>query len=805
MSPSARRLNHDDLRWTCPKLDYEGLDPASAPFLGQERAIRSLRLGMDIHAPGYHIFVSGLTGTGRGSMVKQLLQELQTECHAVPDRCFVHNPKDPWRPMLLCFESGSGQRFQEEIGQFGRDFLGALPRTLASAALNSRRQAIREAHQAKAAAAQKQLVESCKQRGHSLVTYEENGEPDVFPVFEEEAVAPEQLSNLVREGKLSESQVSELEAARAELLQLLGETRMQLQVLEAEQTRRILEIEREAAGRLLDRLLAALREHWSGERVQAWFDDVRSSILDKLPRLHAFAVSEQAVKLADSGAIGGLEVKLLAHGSSAPLELVYERRSALEAARSWMRASCPIIYESNPTAENLFGTVLGTGGEHVSLAQIHPGSLLRAEGGYLILKLADVLRQPTVWEQLKSTLKSGLVEIRGVDRLGEPVSPLLPEPVPIDVKVILIGEPGSYDYLAYQDSEFLKVFKVHAEFDTTLSLDDDGLEHYVRQIKRLVQSEKLLLPSGEGLAAIAEQGRRMAGAGDRLSARFGRLSDLYREAAHHALGRKSEQVEREDVLKAERERRGRHALPEEHYLRSVERGTYVLQLEGSVVGQINGLSVLDKGTFAYGRPSRVTVRVGVGSSGIVDIEREADLSGSIYDKGVQILSGLLHGLFAKDTPLALHATMCFEQSYSGIDGDSASGAELFALISALSGLPLDQGIAVTGAIDQFGRIQAIGGVNEKIEGFFEVCSRRGLTGMQGVLIPESNAGELMLDPRIVEAVREERFAIYTMRDFREGLEMLTGHPAGSAREEGSVLGRAAKRLRQLAGHAQSQK
>jgi predicted ATP-dependent protease len=770
MSRTTRRLLPEQLRWCCAEVPYDDVEPAAAPFLGQDRAIRALQLGMEIRAPGYHIFVSGLTGTGRGRTVQHLIEKLQVQCRPIPDRCFVHDPEDPWRPLLLRFDAGQGQLFKEDVAQFGRNLLASLPRTLSSAALNARRQGIRDEFQARAQEAQAQLLAACQSNGHALVTYEENGEPDVFPVVGEDTVAPEQLVNLVREGKLDAEQAKQLEAARAQLLERLGETRLRLQALEVERTRRTTELDREAAKLLLARLLAPLRARWQGEDAREWFAKLQGSMIENLTSLHAFALSDQAIEAADQGGIRSLEVKLLPRSlplERKPLDPPYAAPASVgEAAREFIQASCPVLYESDPSWENVFGSILG-GGEVPSLGQIHSGSLLRAEGGYLILKLSDVLQQPGVWEQLKIALKSEQLQIRSLDRgRGEASSPLLPAPVPVDVKVVLIGEPGSFDVLAHQDPEFLKVFKVHAEFDTTIPLDDEGLQLYARQVKKLVQQEELLPPSGDGLAALAEEGRRLAGYGDRLSARFGRLSDLYREASHHARARRVERVEREDIHEAERGRRGRHALPEEQYLRGVERGLYVLELQGRRVGQVNGLVVLDKGTFAYGRPSRVTARVAVGNE-LISIERESEMSGPIYEKGVQILSGLLHGLFGGSSSLALHATLCFEQSYSGVDGDSASSTELFALLSALSGVPIDQGIAVTGAIDQFGRIQAIGGVNEKIEGFFEVCSRQGLTGDQGVLIPSSNVPELMLAPEIVEAVREERFGIFAMEDYRE--------------------------------------
>ena len=441
-----------------------------------------------------------------------------------------------------------------------------------------------------------------------------------------------------------------------------------------------------------------------------------------------------------------------------------------------------MVAETSPTFANLFGTIeMPRDGQSSGLASIHAGALLRADGGYLVLRAADVLSEPGVWGQLKRALKSGKLEIREFDPgSGATVGALQPEAIPLDIKVVMIGEPGVYEQLAAEDPQFLQTFKVHAEFDTTVPCDDDNLRRYADFLAFLSRDEELAPFAPDAAAAVAELGARIAGRRDRLTTRFGEIADVAREASLACQRAGLAAVSRQNVREAWLAREHRLDLAREQVGRDLRDGYLLVRTQGRAVGQINGLTVVDTGTFAFGKPGRITVSTGValkGRSRVVNIEREADLSGPVHDKGIMILAGYMLDRFAQDGPLALQATIAFEQNYGGVDGDSASSAELYALLSSLAKVPLHQGIGVTGSVNQKGEVQAVSAVNEKIEGFFRACRDGGLTGDQGALIPTVNIPDLMLDDEVLEAVDRGQFRVWAIDRVEEGLRILTGMKA----------------------------
>ncbi|HDN79541.1 MAG TPA: Lon protease family protein, partial [Chloroflexi bacterium] len=467
----------------------------------------------------------------------------------------------------------------------------------------------------------------------------------------------------------------------------------------------------------------------------------------------------------------------------------------------------PVVIELNPTYVNLMGRIekeamFGTLITDFTL--IKAGALHRANGGYLVIQVEDLLRNPYSWQGLKLALANGKIIIEEIgERLGFITTKTLqPEPIPLDVKVVLIGSPVLYHYLYNLDEEFKELFKVKADFDTRMDRNEENIKAYCAFICGICQKENLLPFENSGMAKIVEYGSRLAGDQDKLSTRFADIADIIREAHFWASREGATSVKAEHVQKALAEKVYRSNLVQERVREMIEKGTILIDTEGEVVGQVNGLSVVSLGDFTFGKPTRITATIGVGKEGIVDIERETKLGGPIHTKGVLILTGYLIQKYAQDKPLTLAARLVFEQSYEGVEGDSASAAEVFALLSALSGLPIKQGIAVTGSLDQKGRIQAIGGVNEKIEGFFEICKAKGLNGEQGVIIPRSNLRHLMLKEEVVEAVKEGKFHIYAIETVDEGIEILTGVKAGKRLEDGafekdSVNYLVDKRLREL--------
>ncbi|MCA8976963.1 MAG: AAA family ATPase, partial [Planctomycetes bacterium] len=470
-------------------------------------------------------------------------------------------------------------------------------------------------------------------------------------------------------------------------------------------------------------------------------------------------------------------------------------------AKTSFNDACPVIIENNPTYTNLFGSIAApTDGSMPGPQHVHGGAMLRADGGYLVLRCLDVLGEPGVWPQLKRTLQTGMLEIREFDpSAGAPTGGLQPEAIPIDLKVVLIGEPGVYEHLAAEDIQFPQIFKIHAEFDGTIPVNKRNLSRYADYLQWLIGREQLLPFAGEAMAAVAEYGARAAGRRDRMITRYSELGDLAREASH--LGREdaAATVSRHHVEQAVALRRRRHDLPQELTERDYSAGYMRLSTSGDTVGQINALTVLDTGTIEFGRPCRITCNSGIAvpqRSGLINIEGLANLSGPIHDKGVMILEGFLLQEFGREGPLCMQATICFEQLYNGVDGDSASLAQLLALLSSLASVPLHQHLAITGSVNQKGEVQAVGGVNEKIEGFFRLCRTRRLTGRQGVVLPQANCGDLMLDRDVVEAVARGEFHVYPVSDLRQAIERYTDRGGDEViARAGAVL----QRFRELAG------
>jgi predicted ATP-dependent protease len=467
----------------------------------------------------------------------------------------------------------------------------------------------------------------------------------------------------------------------------------------------------------------------------------------------------------------------------------------------------PVVMETEPTYTNMFGTIertlLPSGESTTSFMRIRAGSLLRANGGYLVVNAEDVLMEPRVWPGLKRALRYRRVQIQAWESVVFGAAVLKPEPVPLDVKVLVIGDRAIYDLLYRRDADFPKIFKVLADFDRVISKTPEHASDLLSVLQKVAGEEGLLPFDRSGMAALLEQAVHLGSWRRRFSSRFSDLADLQREADYQARRDGAETIERRHVIAADQARKRRHGLTEDRIHELINDGVVHVASSGEVVGQVNGLAVYDLGHHRFGKPSRITASIGLGREGVINIERQAGLSGPTHDKGVSILTGFLRGTFARKVPLTMACSITFEQSYGGIDGDSASSTEIYAILSALSGLPLKQSIAVTGSVDQHGRIQAIGGVNEKVEGFFRVCSTRGLNGEQGVMIPHSNVGDLQLTSEVVEAVRDGSFNVWAVDAVEDGIELLTGIRAGEwTDEEGwtkdSVYGRCLAKLESMA-------
>lgn len=790
---SKTALSPSQLRWTCPPIAPTSRNPGLTALLGQERPLEALRTGLNLYAPGYHVFVSGTVGAGRTRLVCDLIERGRPVCRPVPDRVFVSNFVEPNRPRLLTLARGQGTAFRDETRALVRDLQESLRVALRSRTHQVSHDLVLQSGEEREKRLMSALDRQARKEGFRLVQFPGAGGgmmADIYPEIEGEAVNPEAIRELVSQGKVSHSAYVKLRARRDRLMDRLEEVTDRLLKIHKDIETERRRMDSQVAERVVDSQLRPFRQRWSQEGVGEFLNGLREAILQDLePWLTQDAPPDAAAEAQAAAGEGA------APPPPPPLREEPLRFLGVEVhvVKSQADDACPLVVETHPTYANLFGVVESSREGAPSLAQVHPGALLRADGGYLVLRLNEIMVEPGVWAQLKRALKVGRVEIREFDpNSGVTSGSLQPEAVPIDIKVVLIGDLGTYETLAVEDPQFLQTFKVHAEFDTVLPATKGNMRRYANLIDWFRRREGLLPFSGQANAAVVEHGARLAGRQDRLSARYGELADLAREASFLARGEAAAQVTRAHVEAAELARERRADLTREAVEREFRDGYLLVQTQGSQIGQVNALTVLESDGMAFGKPSRITAAVGVGApehAGVVNIEREAELSGPLHDKGVMILQGYLLQHFAKEQPLNLRATICFEQTYGGVDGDSATVAELCALLSSLAGLPLRQGLGITGSMNQLGQIQAVSGVNEKIQGFFRLCRsqglrRRGGPGQSpGVIIPKVNVKDLMLPAELVEAVNAGRFCIHAVERAEEVMALLSDRDPEQVREQ----------------------
>lgn len=766
------RIAGRQLRWTCPPLRPSGKPPTAAFLLGQDRAMAALRTGLSIHAPGYNLFVSGLMGSGRTAVVELLLRDIQPVCRRVPDRVFVPNFREPNRPLLVSLPPGRAMAFRDELQDLGRSLHQALQAALRARPHRMSRRVVLRASGGRERRIMDALQRQAQKQGCALVRFQAQSgasTADIYPVVDGEPITLDALSALVLEGKVTEDQRDLLLRHREQLLERLEEVNERVREEQQRIAGELRAMDRQLAWKVLRAHANEFQRRWAEPAVADWLDAAGEFLERHLQQFVALDLEH------GDGDEDGKEGELPAPPASEQRFVEFEAR----VVKTSVNDACPVVIETNPTFGNLFGTIseplegVPPGPQHV-----HPGALLRAEGGYLVLRCIDVLREPGVWSYFKRTLQTGKLEIRDFDQsAGAQVGGLQPEAIPLDIKVVLIGEPGVYEQLAAEDPQFPQIFKIHAEFDGTIPVNKANLTRYADYLQWLCQAERLLPFAPDAMAAVAEYGARAAGRRDRLITRYSELGDLAREASHVCQQGGGDLVGRAQVEQAVQMRRQRHDLAQELTERDYASGYMRLSTSGVAIGQINALTVLDTGTIEFGRPCRITCNSGVAvaqRSGLVNIEGLANLSGPIHDKGVMILEGYLLQEFGNDGPLCMQATICFEQLYNGVEGDSASLAQLLALLSSVGAVPLLQGYAITGSVNQKGEVQAVAAVNEKIEGFFRLCKARGLTGVQGVVLPRANAGDLMLDRDVVEAVERGEFAVHAIASVGDAIRILTG-------------------------------
>lgn len=765
-------LTPDKLRWTCcpDTIPVASTNEARAceEIIGQERALRAIQTGLDIKSLGYNVFIAGMVGTGRTTTVKQLLEPLEKGDKTPDDILYVNNFKYPDEPVLIMLPSGQGKLFDEAMTRLIDMLRTNIPNLLKSPYYTEKRDAIVESQQKKQRDILKRFEEETAEQGFSVIQVQMGmfTRPDLIPVLEGQPIPFAKIEGLVKEKKISKETLETLKAKYEELTAKLEDIFEKLKEID-EETRTLLRgWDEESIAPMIKGAIDEVRARFAFPKIGAYLDEVEKALV-KMIDLFKNQKKEDKEQVEN---FQEYRVNLLVDNSD--------------------QHGPPVIMETNPNYVNLFGSIEATysraGMGQTDFTMIKAGSFLKANGGYLVINALDALVEPGVWATLKRTLRNQIFEIQNYLQMYLFSSARLkPESIKSDVKVVMIGDASIYNLLYFMDEDFKKIFKIKAEFDSEMEKGEKAVGDYVRFIKKICDDDGLLPLDKDGIAALIEYATRIAGRQRKLSTRFHVIADVIRESSYWAGKDKKPAVGRDDVEKAIRERFERVSLIDDKIQEMIEEGTILIDTEGAVVGQVNGLSVYDMGQFMFGKPARITARTAMGRAGVINIEREADLSGPTHNKGVLILGGYLRGKYATKKPLSLSASLAFEQSYGGVDGDSASSTEVYAILSSLSGLPLRQDLAVTGSLNQKGEIQPIGGVNEKIEGFFDVCKARGLTGTQGVLIPHQNAQNLMLRSDVVAAVREGKFHVYPVRRIDEGIEILTGVEAGPAREDGS--------------------
>jgi len=742
--------------------------------VGQERALAAIDLGLDIRIQGYNIFAVGPTGTGRMMAVLSRAKEAAARQPTPSDWCYVYNFDEARRPVALRLPPGSGNDFANEIEELIQTCKQEIPRAFESDAYEHRKEEQIGDVQAKRDQVLRALDQEARAEG-LMIQATPMGIITV-PLLNGKPMSREQFEELPEEEK--ESLSKKMEDFRERIAEGLTQARQ----LEKEAKRRVEELDAEIAMMTIGHRFDDLKAKYQGETgVVTHLDRMAKDIVEHLDEVRQ-AEQQQGEGQQQEGMPSRYRVNVLVTNRD---------------------GGAPVIQEESPTYYNLMGKLEYrpvAGGAVTDFTLVKPGAFHRANGGYLILRVLDVLMNPFAWEALKRTLRSreAVIENIGEQFTPIPAATLIPQPIPLDLKVILVGSTYLYFLLYHLDEDFGKLFKVKADFDVDMAASADANRQYAEYMATHSRENRLRDLRKDAAAAMIEFGMRMASDQEKLSTRFTAIADMLTEADYWAGRAGSDVITADHVQQALEQREYRSRRIADRLFEFIRRGDLIVDVSGAVIGQVNGLAVMDMGDHAFGRPSRITARITPGRAGLINIEREARLGGDILHKAVMILTGYLAGTYASEAPLSLTASLSFEQSYDMVEGDSASCAELYTILSALADAPIRQGIAVTGSMDQSGNVQPIGGANQKIEGFFTTCKLKGITGKQGVIVPRQNVKNLMLKPEVVEAVKAGQFHVWAVSGIAEGIEILTGIPAGSPQETDTIHGRVAAKLRKFA-------
>ncbi len=772
--PPVTEVPAEKLRWRCTPgmlhiADMGEVKP-SRSIIGQDRALRAIQVGLEMKHYGYNIFVTGHPGTGRMTAIQRMLHEFEGRKIPLTDKVYVHNFRNTDAPIMLVFPAGLGTAFKADMAAFLDDLRKSIPAVFESRRYVEQRKGMLEHFQDRQRIVLKDFEKKVKGKGFEVVQVQggATNRPEIAPVIEGNPVGMDQIQLKVDAGELSREEFNRLTAEQGELEGQMDIVMREMRNIERRAKKSLDDLNHKIMVPVVEELLDEIREKFRAVGLEDYLGEVRKSILDNLARFHQ--------KEEQTASVLGVQVPR-------DEDTFYEFDVNVIADNAAVRGA-PVVLEKNPRYKNLFGTidreVDRNGVWRSDFTLIKAGSIVKADGGYLVLNALDAFSEPGVWNTLKRVLRNRQIEIQPPESgfLGSS-SALKPQAIDLDVKVIMIGDSPMYQVLYEYDEDFKKIFKIRADFDTEMQNEEKSIHSYLSFIKTMCEREGLCPFDPSALCEVVEYGVRLAGRQNKLSTRFSVLADVLREANYWAGRENAVEVTADHVRMAINERIERVKLVEEKIQEMIDDGSILIDTGGKVVGQVNGLSVYQTGEHEFGKPARITAKTAVGRSGIINIERESSMSGPSHNKGVLILGGYLRGKYAQKRPLELSASLAFEQSYSGVDGDSASSSEIYAILSSLSGVPIDQGFAVTGSVNQHGDIQPIGGVNLKIEGFFDCCRARGLTGKQGVIIPHQNVADLMLRHDVTEAVHKKLFHVHAVRSIDEGISLLTGLPAAT--------------------------
>ena len=766
------KLGPDDLYRSCDtsRFQFTTTDdlPSFEGTIGQERAMKSLDFGLGVDSKGFNIFALGEPGTGKMTSVLTLLREKAGKETVPTDWIYVYNFKNPDVPEAIPMDPGKGRLFRKDMEDLIKALRIDIPKAFESKEYEKQRNKIVEEFQQKQSELFTKLEEEAREKGFTIkrgmagiliVPMKQDGEP----------LTPEEFA------KIDEKTRKDMEKTGKLLQERLNEVFRAMRDTEKFVQDMLTKLERAIAYDALyppvENVKSKYREY---EKILAYLDAVREDILSHLDE---FKTQEE-------------QPSPLPFLKMPKQEASFTRFAINVVVDNAETTGAPVVVESNPTYLNLFGRIENKilyGMAITDFSMIKAGSVHRANGGYLVIDVLDLLRNPFSYEALKRAIKNG--EIRIDDMLEQyrliATATMKPDPIPLDIKVVLVGSPWIYYTLYGLDPDYQELFKVKADFDSRMERTEENAQNYAFFIASCQKSENLLAVDRGGVAKMVEFGSRLADHQDKLSTKFSSIADLTREAHYWAKKEGSSFIRAEHVTQAITERVSRANRIEERLREATLEDVLIVQTTGSKVGQINGLAVLDQGDYSFGRPSRITTRTFVGKTGVVNIERETKMSGKIHEKAIFIIASYLGAKYAAKKAVSLSASITFEQLYDMVEGDSATCAEMYSLLSSLSAIPISQSFAVTGSMDQNGDVQPIGGVNQKIEGFFALCKSRGLDGTHGVIIPHRNVKNLMLRQEVVDAVKDGTFTIYSIDTMEEGLEILTGMKAGEAQEDGS--------------------